>query len=105
MQSDVILFVIVTHQIAKATAKESGMRFLNLDSSVLTNKWYGESDKLAAAVFSLAEKIQPCIIFIDEIDSLFCIRSNTDEESTARVKALFLSLWDGLKTDSNSCVG
>merc|ERR1712154_213885 len=55
--------------IAKATAREAGARFINLDTAVLTDKWYGESQKLAAAVFSLAEKIQPCIIFIDEIDS------------------------------------
>lgn len=53
--------------IAKATAKASGCRFINLQASTLTDKWYGESQKLAAAVFSLAVKIQPCIIFIDEI--------------------------------------
>jgi SpoVK/Ycf46/Vps4 family AAA+-type ATPase len=35
--------------------------------SVLTDKWYGESQKIAGAVFTLASKIQPCIIFIDEI--------------------------------------
>lgn len=56
--------------IAKATAKEADMRFINLDVSILTDKWYGESQKLAAAVFSLAVKLQPCIIFIDEIGSL-----------------------------------
>lgn len=53
--------------IAKATAKASGCRFINLQASTLTDKWYGESQKLTAAVFSLAVKIQPCIIFIDEI--------------------------------------
>ncbi|KAJ8894195.1 hypothetical protein PR048_006805 [Dryococelus australis] len=56
--------------IAKATAREASMRFINLDVSILTDKWYGESQKLACAVFSLAVKIQPCIIFIDEIGAL-----------------------------------
>lgn len=53
--------------IAKATAKECNTFFINLDVSILTDKWYGESQKLTAAVFSLAIKLQPCIIFIDEI--------------------------------------
>ena len=53
--------------IAKATAKASGCQFINLQASTLTDKWYGESQKLTAAVFSLAVKIQPCIVFIDEI--------------------------------------
>lgn len=60
--------------IAKATAREAKTRFINLDVSILTDKWYGESQKLAAAVFSLAVKLQPCIIFIDEIGMFFISR-------------------------------
>ncbi|XP_043957923.1 outer mitochondrial transmembrane helix translocase isoform X1 [Gambusia affinis] len=85
--------------IAKATAKEAGFRFVNLQPSTLTDKWYGESQKLAAAVFSLAVKLQPSIIFIDEIDSFLRSRSNSDHEATAMMKAQFMSLWDGLDTD------
>ena len=65
---------------------------------------YGESQKLATAVFTLAVKLQPCIIFIDEIDSFLRTRNSADHEATAMMKALFMSLWDGLMTDSNCTV-
>lgn len=90
--------------IAKATAKASGCQFINLQASTLTDKWYGESQKLTAAVFSLAVKIQPCIIFIDEIDSFLRNRSSLDHEATAMMKAQFMSLWDGLDTSMTSQV-
>merc|ERR1719411_2508614 len=84
---------------AKATAREAGARFINLDISSLTDKWYGESQKIAGAIFTLAKKIQPCIVFIDEIDSLLRVRSQQDHEATSMIKAQFLQLWDGLATD------
>lgn len=90
--------------IAKATAKEAGMRFINLDVAMLTDKWYGESQKLASAVFSLAVKIQPCIVFIDEIDSFLRARNSSDHEATAMMKTQFMMLWDGLNTESDSTV-
>lgn len=90
--------------IAKATAREAGTYFINLDLSILTDKWYGESQKLAAAVFTLAVKLQPCIIFIDEIDSFLRARNSSDHEATAMMKAQFMSLWDGLITDPNCTV-
>ncbi|WWD18592.1 hypothetical protein CI109_103045 [Kwoniella shandongensis] len=90
--------------LAKALAKESGATFINLPLSSLTNKWFGESNKLVAGLFSLARKVQPSIIFIDEIDSLFRERSSGDHEVTAMMKAEFMTLWDGLTTGSSSRV-
>lgn len=87
--------------LAKATAREAGARFINLEVAMLTDKWYGESQKLAKAVFTLAKKIQPCIIFIDEIDSFLRSRDSHDHEATAMVKAQFMTLWDGLETDAD----
>lgn len=81
---------------AKALAKESGATFINIAASVLTNKWYGESNKLVAGLFSLARKTQPSIIFIDEIDSFLRERTKGDHEVTGMMKAEFMTLWDGL---------
>lgn len=69
-----------------------------MEVPALTDKWYGESQKLAAAVFTLAVKVQPCIIFIDEIDSFLRSRSSQDHEATAMMKAQFMMLWDGISS-------
>ncbi|KAI9442941.1 ATPase [Lactarius indigo] len=87
--------------LAKALAKESGATFINIAPSVLTNKWFGEPNKLVAGLFSLARKMQPCIIFIDEIDSLLRERSQHDHEANAMMKAEFMTLWDGLLSGSD----
>lgn len=52
----------------------------------------------------MAIKIQPCIIFIDEIDSFLRSRNTHDHEATAMMKTQFMMLWDGLSTDSGSTV-
>ncbi|KAE9401666.1 AAA-domain-containing protein [Gymnopus androsaceus JB14] len=87
--------------LAKALAKESGATFINIAASVLTNKWFGESNKLVAGLFSLARKTQPSIIFIDEIDSFLRERSSGDHEVTAMMKAEFMTLWDGLLSSTD----
>ncbi|CZT49034.1 probable ATPase family AAA domain-containing protein 1 [Rhynchosporium secalis] len=86
--------------LAKALAHESGACFINLHISTLTEKWYGDSNKLVRAVFSLARKLQPVIVFIDEIDAVLGQRRSGEHEASGMVKAEFMTLWDGL-TSSN----
>lgn len=52
-----------------------------------------------AAVFSLAYKLQPAIIFLDEVHTFLGQRRATDHEALANMKAEFMSLWDGFATD------
>lgn len=82
--------------LAKALAHESGACFLNVNISTLTGKYYGESNKFVEAVFTLARKLQPTIIFIDEIDALLSTRRSGDLDATTQVKTKFMTEWDGL---------
>ncbi|KCV73181.1 hypothetical protein H696_00724 [Fonticula alba] len=83
--------------LARAIAKESPqVAFLNVKVSSLGDKYYGESQKLVSAVFSLASKLSPCMIFIDEIDSFLRVRQSSDHEASAQCKAEFIACWDGL---------
>ncbi|KAL9648833.1 hypothetical protein ABK040_012265 [Willaertia magna] len=91
--------------LAKAIAKECGCCFLNVKREQLSSMWYGESEKVVSALFSLAQKIQPCLIFIDEIESLLPDRTAgsmyTHEVSKARI-SIILSQWDGFETNTKN---
>jgi ATPase family AAA domain-containing protein 1 len=78
--------------LAKALAHESGACFINLHISTLTEKWYGDSNKLVSAVFSLARKLQPTIVFIDEIDAVLGTRRSGEHEASGMVKAEYVLL-------------
>lgn len=92
--------------LAKAIASECKAVFIELKISHVTDKWHGESQKLTDAVFSLARKLAPTIIFIDEVDTFLRdrgMRSSAHESSTtSQMKASFLSNWDGLTSDQTT---
>ena len=71
-------------------ANDAGARFINADLSQITSMWYGESQKMVSALFSLAEKLQTCIIFVYEVDALLGARTFKDSEISDQVKALFI---------------
>ncbi|GIL75574.1 hypothetical protein Vretimale_15180 [Volvox reticuliferus] len=85
--------------LAKALAKQSNCFFLNITASSIMSKWLGDANRLVRAVFSLAAKLEPCIIFIDEVDAMLGKRGNSSEhEAMLQVKTEFMQLWDGMES-------
>uniref|UniRef100_A0A453F2X1 AAA+ ATPase domain-containing protein n=1 Tax=Aegilops tauschii subsp. strangulata TaxID=200361 RepID=A0A453F2X1_AEGTS len=88
--------------LAKALANESGASFLNISLSTIMSKYYGDAEKTIRALFSLATKLAPAIIFVDEVDSLLGQRDRRNEnELPRRIKNEFMTHWDGLLSKSN----
>ncbi|KAI3938775.1 hypothetical protein MKW98_011927 [Papaver atlanticum] len=65
-------------------------------------KWSGDAQKPVAVVFTLVHKLQPAIIFIDEVDGFLEQRRATDHEALTNMKTKFMALWDGFTTDHDS---
>ncbi|KAB5524222.1 hypothetical protein DKX38_021971 [Salix brachista] len=85
--------------LAKAIAKEAGASFINVSMSTITSKWFGEDEKNVRALFTLAAKVSPTIIFVDEVDSMLGQRTRVGEhEAMRKIKNEFMSHWDGLLT-------
>lgn len=72
--------------IGKCIASQAKATFFSISASSLTSKWIGEGEKMVRALFAVASVHQPAVIFIDEIDSLLCQRSDTEHESSRRLK-------------------
>lgn len=85
--------------LAKAVAKEAEANFISMKSSDLLSKWYGESEQQIAKLFTRARTVAPCVVFIDEIDSLAPARGTGQGEPqvTGRVVNTILAEMDGLE--------
>jgi SpoVK/Ycf46/Vps4 family AAA+-type ATPase len=83
--------------LAKAVAKESGSMVLEVSGSSIMDKYVGEGEKNVSAIFSLARKLSPCIVFLDEADAIFASRNSGRERTSHRdILNQFLKEWDGL---------
>lgn len=87
--------------IGKCIASQSKSTFFSISASSLTSKWVGDGEKMVRALFAVAKIYQPSVIFIDEIDSLLTQRSETEHESSRRLKTEFLVQLDGAATSED----
>jgi len=85
--------------LAKAVAREAQANFIATKSSDLLSKWYGESEQQIARLFSRARQVAPCVIFIDELDSLVPARGGGlgEPQVTERVVNTLLAEMDGIE--------
>jgi transitional endoplasmic reticulum ATPase len=58
-----------TH-LSRCLAGELGYRFAEVDSTMLGSQYVNEGGENVAALFDEAEAAEPCVLFLDEIDSL-----------------------------------
>ena len=85
--------------LAKAAATETKGRFFSVSAANIVSKFMGESERLIKALFELARKNKPAVIFIDEIDSVLSARSEGENEATRRLKTEFLIQMQGVGKD------
>jgi transitional endoplasmic reticulum ATPase len=84
--------------LAKAVATESEANFIAVKGPEFLNKWVGESEKAVRETFRKARQASPCVIFMDEIDSIAPERgTGSDSNVTERVISQMLTELDGLE--------
>ena len=59
-------------------------------------KWVGETEKKLRRLFKEANRLQPSIVFFDEIDSLAPVRTSALEQHNVSVVSTLLTLMDGI---------
>ncbi|MEP0871839.1 AAA family ATPase [Trichocoleus desertorum AS-A10] len=80
---------------ARALAQELEVNYIAIVGPEVMGKYYGEAEARLRSIFLKAARSAPCIIFIDEIDTLAPDRAKVEGEVEKRVVAQLLSLMDG----------
>ncbi|AGI47037.1 AAA family ATPase, CDC48 subfamily [Thermoplasmatales archaeon BRNA1] len=91
--------------LAKAVATESEANFISVKGPEFLNKYVGESEKAVRETFRKARQASPCVVFMDEIDSIAPVRGiGDDTHVTENVVSQMLTELDGLEPMNNVVV-
>ena len=84
--------------LAKAAASSSEANFISVKGPEIISKWVGESERGIREIFRRARQASPCIIFLDEMDSLASSRqSETSGNHDQKVVSQLLTELDGIQ--------
>jgi SpoVK/Ycf46/Vps4 family AAA+-type ATPase len=80
---------------ARAIAGEWHLPLVKFDTSVVFDKYIGETEKRIQKVFKVAEGLAPCVLWIDELEKVFAgsgpDSASVDAGVSSRILASFLS--------------
>lgn len=92
--------------LAKAIATESEANFVTVKGPEVFSKWVGESEKAIREIFRKARQAAPCVVFLDEIESIAPRKDLAEDSSgvTNRVVSQLLAEVDGIEDMSEIVV-
>ena len=83
--------------LAAATAGSLDATFFNVKISGLVSKYFGESTKLITALYAVARRMSPAVIFLDEFESLTPQRGSGESGAERRIVSTLLAELDGME--------
>lgn len=90
--------------LAKAIAGEAGVPFYERSGTDFIDKYVGVGAQRIKSLFNVASKNQPCIIFIDEIDSIGGIRGKDNVREFDNILNQLLVEMDGFNSNDGVIV-
>ncbi|MHA1838758.1 MAG: proteasome-activating nucleotidase [Candidatus Ranarchaeia archaeon] len=84
--------------VARAVAHETNSTFIRVIGSELVQKFIGEGARIVREIFAMAQKKQPAVIFIDELDAIGSRRldvATSGDREVQRTLMQLLSVLDG----------
>lgn len=84
--------------LAAATAGSLDATFFNVTVSALLSKYFGESTKLISALYAVAARLSPSVIYMDEFEALSPPRGSGESGAERRIVSTLLAELDGLKS-------
>jgi cell division protease FtsH len=90
--------------LARAIAGEANVTFISVSGSQFDQEYVGVGASRVRQLFQIARQNAPCIIFIDEIDSVAGNRRLHDTSSSAQTVNQLLTEMDGIDSTKNTDV-
>ncbi|RZF47097.1 hypothetical protein LSTR_LSTR005175 [Laodelphax striatellus] len=84
--------------LAQTLIKELGVNSVKIQSGDVFSKFYGETESTLQSLFKNAITLSPCIILLDDVDTLCAKRKSSNQEG--RVVATILNLIDSLQNEN-----
>ena len=88
----------------RALANELHANIYHVKTSNLISAYAGETEKRISNIFAIAKKHAPCVLFIDEVDSIASSRTEGSDETRQQALSQLLQEMDGFEKLENVVV-